>query len=54
MDSALWVLMSCDTIIQVFPNMLLEGNFGFAPADLFATTETERADLKVSFEKKNQ
>ena len=47
-------VMSYNTRIQVFPNVLLAGNFGFAPADFFATTETERADIKVSFEKKNQ
>ncbi len=45
-------VMSYNTKIQVFPNVLLARLFGFSPADFFAATEEERADVKVSFEKK--
>lgn len=45
-------VMSYNTKIQVFPNVLVAGSFGFTPADFFAATEAERADVKVSFEKK--
>lgn len=47
-------VMSYNTKIQVFPNVLLASGFGFKPADFFAATEEERADVKVSFEKKSQ
>ena len=45
-------VMSYNTKIQVFPNVLLARSFGFNPSDFFAATEAERADVKVSFEKK--
>ena len=45
-------VMSYNTKIQVFPNVLLARSFGFTTADFFAATEEERADVKVSFEKK--
>src|SRR3972149_9452027 len=45
-------VMSYNTQIQVFPNVLLARSFGFSPADFFAATEAERAEVKVSFEKK--
>jgi len=45
-------VMSYNTKIKVFPNMLLAGPFGFTPADFFAATEAERAEVRVSFEKK--
>lgn len=44
-------VMSYNTKIQVFPNVMLASAFGFTPADFFAATEAERADVKVSFEK---
>ncbi len=44
--------MSYNTKIQIFPNVLIAGLFGFKPADFFAATEEEKADVKVSFEKK--
>lgn len=46
-------VMSYNTKIQVFPNVLLARSFGFTAADFFAATEVERADVKVSFEKKS-
>ncbi len=46
-------VMSYNTKIQVFPNVLLARSFGFAQADFFAATEAEKADVSVSFEKKN-
>jgi len=45
-------VMSYNTKIQVFPNMLLARPFGFTQADFFAATEAERAEVRVSFEKK--
>jgi LemA protein len=45
-------VMSYNTRIQVFPNVLLARPFGFTPADFFSATEEEKADVKVSFEKK--
>jgi LemA protein len=45
-------VMSYNTKTQVFPNVLLARSFGFTPADFFAATEAERAEIKVSFEKK--
>ena len=45
-------VMSYNTKIQVFPNVIFTRSFGFTPADFFAATEAERADVKVSFEKK--
>jgi LemA protein len=45
-------VMSYNTRIQIFPNVLLARPFGFTPADFFAATEEEKADVKVSFEKK--
>jgi LemA protein len=45
-------VMSYNTRIQIFPNVLVAGPFGFKPADFFAATEEEKADVKVSFEKK--
>jgi len=45
-------VMSYNTKIQIFPNVLVAGPFGFKPADFFAATEEEKADVKVSFEKK--
>ena len=45
-------VLSYNTKIQVFPNVLLARSFGFNPADFFAATEEEKADVKVSFEKK--
>ncbi len=44
-------VMDYNTKIKVFPNVLLAGPFGFKPADFFAATEEERADVKVSFTK---
>lgn len=38
-----------NTKIQVFPNVLLAGAFGFREAAFFAATEEERAEVKVSF-----
>jgi len=45
-------VMSYNTKIQVFPNLLLARPFGFTQADFFAATEAERAEVRVSFEKK--
>ncbi|MBI4289823.1 MAG: LemA family protein [Chloroflexi bacterium] len=45
-------VLEYNTKIQVFPNVLLARSFGFTAADFFAATEAERADVKVSFEKK--
>jgi LemA protein len=45
-------VMSYNTKIQIFPNVLVAGPLGFKPADFFAATEEEKADVKVSFEKK--
>ena len=45
-------VMSYNTRIQIFPNVLVARPFGFNPADFFAATEEEKADVKVSFEKK--
>ncbi|MBM2831808.1 MAG: LemA family protein [Dehalococcoidia bacterium] len=45
-------VLSYNTQIQVFPNVLLATSFGFKPADFFAATEAEREDVKVSFAKK--
>jgi LemA protein len=45
-------VLSYNTQIQVFPNVLLATSFGFKPADFFAATESEREDVKVSFAKK--
>jgi len=45
-------VMSYNTRIQIFPNVLVARPFGFTPADFFAATEEEKADVKVSFEKK--
>ncbi|MBI4294585.1 MAG: LemA family protein [Chloroflexi bacterium] len=45
-------VMSYNMKIQVFPNVLLARSLGFAPADFFAATEAERAEVRVSFEKK--
>lgn len=42
-------VMDFNQKIQVFPNNLLAGGFGFKPADFFAATEEEKADVKVSF-----
>lgn len=44
-------VMSYNTKIRVFPNVLLARPLGFAPADFFAATEAERAEVRVSFEK---
>ena len=46
-------VMSYNTRIQIFPNVLVARPFGFNPADFFAATEEEKADVKVSFEKKS-
>ena len=46
-------VMAYNTKIQIFPNVLFAGTFGFSPADFFAATEEEKADVKVSFEKKS-
>ena len=40
-----------NTKIQVFPNVLIANPFGFKPADFFAATEEEKADVKVTFTK---
>ena len=45
-------VMSYNTRIQIFPNVLVARPLGFNPADFFAATEEEKADVKVSFEKK--
>ena len=45
-------VMSYNTRIQIFPNVLVARPLGFNPADFFAATEQEKADVKVSFEKK--
>jgi len=45
-------VMFYNTKIQVFPNVLLARSFGFTLADFFAATEAERAEVRVSFEKK--
>lgn len=45
-------VMSYNTKIQVFPNVLLARSFGFTQADFFAATEAEKAEARVSFEKK--
>lgn len=45
-------VMSFNTQIQVFPNVLLARSLGFSPADFFAATEEERAEVRVSFERK--
>jgi LemA protein len=42
-------VMDFNTKIKVFPNVLLANSFGFKPADFFAATEAEKADVKVSF-----
>ncbi|MEW6142785.1 MAG: LemA family protein [Chloroflexota bacterium] len=42
-------VMDFNTKIKVFPNVLLANSFGFKPADFFAATESERADVRVSF-----
>ncbi len=42
-------VMDFNTRIKVFPNVLLANSFGFKPADFFAATEAEKADVKVSF-----
>lgn len=46
-------VMDYNTKIQVFPNVLLARPLGFTEAEFFAATEQERADVKVSFEKKS-
>ena len=42
-------VMDFNTRIKVFPNVLLANSFCFKPADFFAATEAEKADVKVSF-----
>jgi LemA protein len=42
-------VMDFNQKIQVFPNNLLAGGFGFKSADFFAATAEEKADVKVSF-----
>jgi LemA protein len=44
-------VLDYNTRIQVFPNVLIAGPFGFKAADFFAATEEEKADVKVSFSK---
>ncbi len=46
-------VMDYNTKIQVFPNVIFARTFGFTAADFFAATEQEKADVKVSFEKKS-
>ena len=45
-------VLSYNTKIQVFPNVLLARYFGFTQSEFFTATEEEKADVKVSFEKK--
>ena len=45
-------VMSYNTHIQVFPNVLLARSLNFTPADFFAATEGERAEVRVSFTEK--
>lgn len=45
-------VMSYNTKIQVFPNVLLARSLSFTPADFFAATEEERAEVRVSFTEK--
>ncbi|MCX8125734.1 MAG: LemA family protein, partial [Dehalococcoidia bacterium] len=42
-------VLDFNTKIKVFPNVLLANNLGFKPAEFFAATEAEKADVKVSF-----
>lgn len=38
-----------NTMIRVFPNVLIATQFGFKESPFFAATEEEKADVKVSF-----
>ncbi|MBI4330253.1 MAG: LemA family protein [Chloroflexi bacterium] len=38
-----------NTLIRVFPNVLIATRFGFKEEPFFAATEEEKADVKVSF-----
>lgn len=42
-------VMTYNTRIKTFPNVLLANQFGFKEAAFFTATEEEKADVKVSF-----
>ncbi len=42
-------VLDYNTKIQVFPNVLLAGMFGFKPEEFFAATEEEKKDVEVKF-----
>ncbi|MEK7571600.1 MAG: LemA family protein [Patescibacteria group bacterium] len=44
-------VMDYNTKLQVFPNNMVAGMFGFKPADFFGASEEDKKAVKVDFEK---
>jgi LemA protein len=42
-------VLDYNTKLQVFPNVLLAGMFGFKPEEFFAASEEEKKDIEVKF-----